>query len=448
MAKKKNYELVTRASVVYRQDIREVMWMYRLGRVSVVVVMLLLALSGMASAAKTVLTVADWWNPQSADPTTSDMAHWWAFIKEDFEKRNPDVEIEYMWYSGTADARQKLVVSYAGGIAPDVTQVSVAFVRELHDLGILMPLNKYVERDGQAIWRDLFPVSQMYATKDNVIYAMPHDIQSAGLVYDIDAFLYAGLDPEPFAIRNWDALREAVKKLTLRDGDRVTRYGFSGSMNGGQAISYWVSANGGSLYSSDLREITLNTPQARGAVEFLLELRDGLGVVGGAIPEGTSAMASNYGNFAGPSLKRSRPEMNFRFTSMPPGPMGKDRSTVTWSNMVAVLNSTKNPELAWKYVKYYTCAETRAQMVNILTRLVPLRSVYSSEAWRRVVRERPYMDVFGHMAEVGALWPFVGNASAVPIAAQHINSIFSGAVSPSAGLEQAALQATAELLRQ
>ena len=418
-----------------------------ISRVCVIGAIILLLVSSMASAGKTVLTVADWWNPQGADPTTSDMARWWDFVKEDFEKRNPDVEIEYMWYLGTADAREKLIVSYAGGVAPDVTQVSVAFVRELHDMGILLPLNKFIDRDGQSIWRDMFPIAHMYAMKDNVIYAMPHDIQSSGIVYDIDAILHAGLDPDPFALRNWDDLREAAKKLTLREADRVVRYGFSASMNGGQAISYWVAANGGSIYSPDFKEVTLNTPQARGAVEFLLELRDGLRVMGGSIADGTSDMASSYGNFAGPSLERSRPEMNFRFTSQPPGPLGKGRSTVTWSNMIAIISSTKDPELAWDYVKYYCGPEMRANIVTMLTRLTPLRSTYSSEAWRRVVRERPYMDIFGHMAEVGALWPFIGNSTAIPIAAQHINAIFAGTVSPAAGLEQAALMATEALSR-
>ena len=100
----------------------------------------------------------------------------------------------------------------------------------------LLPLTKFIDRDGQSIWRDMFPIAHMYAMKDNVIYAMPHDIQSSGIVYDIDAFLHAGLDPDPFALRNWDDLREAAKKLTLREADRVVRYGFSASMNGGQAI--------------------------------------------------------------------------------------------------------------------------------------------------------------------------------------------------------------------
>ena len=60
-----------------------------ISRVCVIGAIILLLVSSMASAGKTVLTVADWWNPQGADPTTSDMARWWDFVKEDFENAIP-----------------------------------------------------------------------------------------------------------------------------------------------------------------------------------------------------------------------------------------------------------------------------------------------------------------------------------------------------------------------
>ena len=79
----------------------------------------------------------------------------------------------------------------------------------------------------------------------------------------------------------------------------------------------------------------------------------------------------------------------------------------------------------------------RANIVTMLTRLTPLRATYSSEAWRRVVR-KTYMDIFGHMAEVGALWPFIGNSTASPSPRNTSMRSSPTAVSPAAGLEQAA----------
>ena len=64
---------------------------------------------------------------------------------------------------------------------------------------------------------------------------------------------------------------------------------------------------------------------------------------------------------------------------------------------------------------------------------------YASDAGG--VWSKDHMDIFGLLGS-GALWPFIGNSSTPSVAAQHINSIFSGAVSPAAGGEQAAILGT------
>lgn len=407
------------------------------------VALLLFAMSvaGSALAAtKTVLTVADWWSP-----STPEMQAWWNYVKTEFEKRHPNVEIQYLWYTGTGDAREKLIVSYAGGTAPDVTQISVAFARELAAKGILLSLNKLMDREGQRIWQDQFPVAHMYASRDGNIYAIPQDINIAGLVYDADAFVRAGFNPDPFGLRNWNDLREAAKKLTVQSGDRITRYGLQGSINNGQGLAYWLSANGASIYNSDLSRITVNTPQAQQALEYWIEMQTGLGVVGGSFEQGTAAMVMNYGNFAGITLERARPDLNFRYTSMPPGPSGRDRTTVTWTNMTAILASTKHPDLAWEYVKFYTGLESRISMLKILNRVSAIRGLYTSDAWRQMVREHPYMATFGHMAEVGTPYPFVGTSTAIAAVVQEVNAVLAGNASPAAGLERAATRGSALL---
>jgi len=393
-----------------------------------------------AGAAKAVLEIGDWWNPQRPD-----MQEWWAFVEAEFEQRHPGVDVQFVWYTGTGDAREKLIVSCAAGTAPDVTQVSVAFGRELYTKGIFLTLNSFIDRDGQALWNDRFPISRVYAEKDGAIFGIPHDLASTGLVYDVDAFASAGLDPDPFAIGNWVALREAAKKLTRSQDGAVTRYGLAGGIGWEQSLAYWLAANGAAIYSPDFRRITVNSPQAKEAVEYVMELQFGLGVLGGTIDSGTAAMQSDYGTFASLSLELARPDLTFRMTSMPPGPSGQQRTTVTWSNMVSVVRSTKQPDIAWEYVKFYTGPEMRQQMLRILNRISANRSLYASELWRRMVQEHAYMATFGHMAEAGTLWPFVGTSTAIAAVVEEVTAIVSGKTGPAAGLEQAAVRGTALL---
>ncbi|HET7559313.1 MAG TPA: extracellular solute-binding protein, partial [Limnochordia bacterium] len=295
------------------------------------------------------------------------------------------------------------------------------------------------------IWDDRFPIAHQYATDRGVIYGMPHDLASAGIVYDLTAFENAGIDTDPYALKNWDDRRDAAKKLTERDGARVTRYGITGGITDAQSLAYWVEANGGSLYSPDFTQATVDTPEVHGALDYWLELRDGLGIMGGNIQNGDSAMNTNYGNFAAFNLEALRPDLKFRYTSMPPGPMGSKRNTVTWSNMISIVKTTKHPDLAWEYVKFYTSPETREAMLRILHRIGPNPSLYQTATWRSLVAAHPYMSVFGDMAQVGGLWPFVGTSTAIAAVTTQVDAIVQHKTSIESGLAAAAKQATALL---
>ena len=284
------------------------------------------------------------------------------------------------------------------------------------------------------------------ASHEGVIYGIPHDLSSAGVVYDVGAFEEAGLDADPFAMATWADLREYARRLTVGTDDRIVRSGISFSIIDGQALQSWLVANGASLYSPDFTRIALDTPQALEALEFFLELRDGMGVLGGgAVEDGTAAIRLNYGNFAGFALETARPDLTFRYTSMPPGPSGSGRTTVTWSNMVSIVSSSENADLAWEYVKFYTGLETRIAMLTMLQRLSAHSELYSTGPWREAVEKHPYMSTYEHMAMVGEIWPFIATSTAVQAAMEEVQGILAGSISPAGGLLRAAERGTAIL---
>ena len=57
-------------------------------------------------------------------------------------------------------------------------------------------------------------------------YGIAIGIEASFLLYRKDMFREAGLDPQN-PPKNWDELLEYAEKLTVRDGDTVTRAGFS-----------------------------------------------------------------------------------------------------------------------------------------------------------------------------------------------------------------------------
>ena len=69
-----------------------------------------------------------------------------------------------------------------------------------------------------------FPALHGNAVIDRSVYGVPFHNSTPLLYVNADHFKEAGLDPDKLP-RTWDELIAAAKKLTKRDGDRVTRWG-------------------------------------------------------------------------------------------------------------------------------------------------------------------------------------------------------------------------------
>lgn len=97
-----------------------------------------------------------------------------------------------------------------------------------------------------------------------------YDGTSRALYYNKDHFAAAGLDPEnpPKTI---EELTEVAKKLTLRDGNRVTQFGLIPWMGEGWLYS-WGWSFGGSFLDKETGKVTPNQPQDRPVVGHMHDL--------------------------------------------------------------------------------------------------------------------------------------------------------------------------------
>ena len=91
--------------------------------------------------------------------------------------------------------------------------------------------------------------------------------------YDsVPRWLRAGLDPER-PPRTWDELREAARKLTVREGGEVKQWGVT--ISGGWhdwLFEAFVRQNGGWLISPDWKQVNFTSQEAVGALEFWVDL--------------------------------------------------------------------------------------------------------------------------------------------------------------------------------
>ena len=203
-----------------------------------------------------------------ADHGKTPMADLTEMVAE-FERQYPEIKIEIL--NDYANSFDRFTTHVAGGVAPDI----VHFYNEAPILsmetGLLLDLTPYIQRDGQAIVRDLLPLTLEQVSKDGSIYGLPFQTSATGAVFfNRVMFDHAGI-AHPDGSWDWAEFAEIARKLTRFNGDAISQIGY-------QQNSSWLwyfpwLAQAGVDFSEPMR-VPLATPEAVRAFEFLREWID------------------------------------------------------------------------------------------------------------------------------------------------------------------------------
>jgi multiple sugar transport system substrate-binding protein len=136
--------------------------------------------------------------------------------KVDFEKRNPDIEIEVI--PGTSF--DKALTMAAAGVAPDIYDGSTNTAYSYYSAGLLLDLRPLVEKDKSFSITELVPPSLSGYQVRNTLFGLPISIFQILCFYNRDMFLEAGIaDPGDLGEGwTWESAIAAGKRLT-RDLD-------------------------------------------------------------------------------------------------------------------------------------------------------------------------------------------------------------------------------------
>jgi multiple sugar transport system substrate-binding protein len=132
---------------------------------------------------------------------------------EAFNKSQEFITVELDASSLVQELRQKLVVAYASGAAPDVAGTVQTWVQDYYDNGILAPVDEYFSKWSDNV--DYFPniVTAMRSKTDQPVLYMPNAMLPYILYYRADWFEAAGMTPP----ETYDQFIEAAKAMTRDD---------------------------------------------------------------------------------------------------------------------------------------------------------------------------------------------------------------------------------------
>lgn len=327
------------------------------------VTLLLVALMALSFAAPAMaeepvtLVVASFYNTGSASG--------WDGLVAKFQEKYPHVNVEVQETTGD-EYMTKLVSQLASGTAPDIIALENSSIARFVDNNLLMPLNDYFAKDTEVSLDEYMPHLLDRYTVDGNVYGLPYDAQPSGMFFfNKGLFDEAGL-AYPDETWTWDDMLEAAIKLTKKDeSGRVTQYGVMAN-----TWQNYVYSAGGRIVDDikNVTKCTMNSEEAKTGLQFMVDLVQTHGVMpspetmdaGGASAEDMFATGQiamlNAGYWSLVDLPNRWAEIDLGLTMWPMSPNG-GRNVSTGGTAYCVANGSKNPDLAYEFVKYFMGAQ-------------------------------------------------------------------------------------------
>lgn len=277
---------------------------------------------------------------------------------EDFSKQHPNVQVEVVvGPGGWGPAKEKFVVSHAGGQPLDLTQNGWGPWTDLSEGGVILELTPLFKRDKINL-ADFLPAALDVYSLDGKTWALPVSVSADALLYSVDLFEAAGLAVPPVnpEERNWttDKYLEVAQKLTRGD-----QFGFGGGVSSFNGHGFGTGTYFGQQpWDDQKRKAQLDTPPFITGLQYFVDLQHKWRVQPDA--ERAAALRGTlpnilYSGKIGMSVVGpfSPPRLQFRWAlaTLPYSGPGKNQSARMWPHGLH-MGQVKDKEPAWSVLKW------------------------------------------------------------------------------------------------
>lgn len=282
-----------------------------------------------------------------------------------FIAENPDVRLEinvYPW----AQYWTKLQVQAASGLAPDVITLYSENMGVWIEQGALLEIDKYIQ-NSDVNFSDYYSAALEVCRWNNNFYTMPIDISTRTVAYSITRLQERGIPrekwPSPDKPLTWQEFKELSEELTLRNQDGTfTQYGFAIGQMWNQTMYRMY---GGSMFDRQVNPQSSTIFDSNALSRAICEVfkmqyanRSTLGFVGlaaGAYDNlETLLISPKFGMCTtGPWALVSMKEAGVDF-GLTPMPRATSPAQLIHVNTLGIYRFSKNPDAAWRFIKFIT----------------------------------------------------------------------------------------------
>jgi multiple sugar transport system substrate-binding protein len=287
-----------------------------------------------------------------------------------------------------------LNTALAGGSPPDVVYVDSNRLPDLADAGALMEVPGGALSDEG----DIYPSLREAFTYNGTWYCPPKDFSTLALIYDP-----AALDTAGVAVpTTWEELAAAAEALTT-DGQAGLAMGVEYPRWG-----VFLFQAGADLTNEEVTEVTLDSDEARTALQYLADRYQAghfvrpadvdAGWAGEAFGQGKAAMTIE-GNWIVSYLETDFPDREWAVAELPAGPAGP--GTFAFTVCYGVPAAAANPDASWALVEYLTSPEGSLAWTEAFT-VMPARQAVADD-W---LAAHPELEAFVAGADYAHRWGF------------------------------------------
>ena len=214
---------------------------------------------------------------QSSAPVTVTMWHIWDTTRvEPFHRslqmlteQRPNIRIDptVMAVAPDREKEQKITAVIASGDPPDLLMVNQGIFASVAGAGSIVPLDDVLKRERirSDEWYEGAYTSSLWNKK---LYGLPAVNSGPRLLFSSKAFLReAGLDPEK-PPQTWEALQQASRQVTRRQGEQFERTGWQPAAG---TFEWLIFGLNGRIFSADGKKVAFGGTEGQQTIEYLTD---------------------------------------------------------------------------------------------------------------------------------------------------------------------------------
>ncbi len=233
----------------------------------------------------------------------ADVARYTEMIDE-FNRTHTDVQVN--WENVPQDdVRTRFITAFQIGEGPDTFGMGGNWIPEFQAMGMLEPLNDYIDNWDQK--DEIIDTLWSQCTIGDTIYGMPWKLLVTYMYYRADWFEEMGIEPPETISEFIDAACKLTGTYVNENGETVDRYGFGlrGGSGNGEGYFIWCLTQGAEFFDEE-GNVIFNSPETVAATQLYIDLYqkyhcvppscvgDGFAQIVGAFKSGRTAMFNHH----------------------------------------------------------------------------------------------------------------------------------------------------------